>query len=213
MIKTILVTAALALFGFALGGIPTSHLIASRKHIDLSRRGSGNLGATNLSRALGWRLGFLVGVLDVLKGVFPSLVALLIFGLPETALLFVGMLTILGHVYTPYLRSHKGGKGVATGAGVIAVLFPSAILFGLFVFFSVALVSRYVSLASMTTYLLLIPYYVTRAHILKLGVEYDKLIFLVILFLLIIATHKENAIRLMQHTEPRFSLSSEKENV
>ncbi len=213
MMDTLLVTAALCLVGFALGGIPTSHLIASRKHIDLRKTGSGNLGATNLSRSLGARLGILVGVLDLLKGVLPSLVALLFFTLPRISVLFIGMLTILGHIYTPYLSSHRGGKGVATGAGVIAVLFPSAILFGLFVFFAMASITRYISLASMTTYVLLVPYYIVRGLILNLPIEYANLAFLGILSLLIIATHKENMKRLIHHTEPKFSFSADKEQV
>lgn len=211
--NSILLTAALALGGFALGGIPTSHLIASRKHIDLRKIGSGNLGATNMSRSLGARLGLIVGVLDLLKGVLPSFVALVFFDLPSNALLFVGMLTILGHIYTPYLPSHRGGKGVATGAGVIAVLFPSAILFGLFVFFSVALLTRYVSLASMTTYALLIPYYIFWSLLYEGPVEYAKLAFLGILSLLIIWAHKENVKRLLHHTEPKFSFPTSKEDV
>ena len=208
-----LLTAAFCLVGFALGGIPTSHLIASRKQIDLRKRGSGNLGATNLSRSLGWRLGILVGILDLLKGVVPSLVALLSFTLPTTSLLFVGMMTIMGHIFTPYLPSHRGGKGVATGAGVIAVLFPSAILFGLFVFFLVAVLTRYISLASMTTYVLLIPFYIFRTLILDLPIESTNLAFLGILSLLIVVAHKENLKRLIHHTEPKFSFSVEKEHV
>ena len=210
---TLLSTLVFCLLGFALGGIPTSHLIASKKQIDLRKRGSGNLGATNLSRSLGARLGILVGVLDILKGVLPSLVALVFFALPSTSLLFIGMLTILGHIYTPYLPSHRGGKGVATGAGVIAVLFPSAILFGLFVFFSVAVMTRFISLASMTTYVLLIPYYILSSLALDLPIEYAKLVFLAILSLLIIVAHKENVKRLMHHTEPKFSFSADKESV
>lgn len=210
---TVWSTVALCLAGFALGGIPTSHLIASRSDVDLKSRGSGNLGATNMSRTLGWRLGLVVGVLDLLKGVLPSLIALLFFSLPSTSLLFVGMMTIVGHIFTPYHSSHRGGKGVATGAGVIAVLFPSAILFGLFIFFSVAVMSRYISLASMTTYVLLIPYYIFRTLGQGLVIEYDKLVFLAILSLLIIAVHKENIERLMHHTEPKFSFTSQKEGV
>ena len=211
--NSILLTAVLALIGFALGGIPTSHLIASRKHVDLRKVGSGNLGATNMSRSLGARLGILVGVLDLLKGVLPPLMALVFFDLPSNALLVIGMLTIIGHIYTPYLPSHRGGKGVATGAGVIAVLFPSAILFGLLAFFSVALVSRYVSLASMTTYALLIPYYIFWSVQYGEPVEYASLAFLGILSLLIIWAHKENVKRLLHHTEPKFSVPERKENV
>lgn len=210
---TLLLTAVLCLAGFALGGIPTSHIVASSKHIDLRKRGSGNLGATNLSRSLGARLGILVGVLDLIKGVLPPLAALAFFALPSNALLCVGMLTILGHIHTPYLPSHRGGKGVATGAGVIAVLFPSAILFGLVVFFSVAAITRYVSLASMTTYVLLIPYYVSISLLFETPVESAKLAFLVLLSLLIIVAHKDNVKRLMHHAEPKFSFSAAKEIV
>ncbi len=209
MMGIILSTAALCLVGFALGGIPTSHIIALNKHIDLRKRGSGNLGATNLSRSLGPRLGILVGVLDILKGVLPPLVALAFFELSRTSLLFIGMMTIMGHIYTPYLPSHRGGKGVATGAGVIAVLFPSAILFGLFVFFSVAIITRYISLASMSTYVLLIPYY----SVMDRPGEYANLAFLGILSLVIIATHRENVRRLLHHTELKFSFSAGKESV
>lgn len=213
MMNIVLSTAVFCLVGFALGGIPTSHLIASSRHIDLQKRGSGNLGATNLSRSLGWRLGIMVGLLDLLKGVVPSLVVRLFFDLPNSSLLFVGIFTILGHIFTPYLRSHKGGKGVATGAGVIAVLFPSAILFGLFIFFSMATITRYISLASMLTYVLLIPYYIFRALALNLPVEFPPLAFLVILSLVIIVAHKGNIRRLLDHTEPKFSFSPDKEHV
>ncbi|HKM07700.1 MAG TPA: glycerol-3-phosphate 1-O-acyltransferase PlsY [Sphaerochaeta sp.] len=213
LMSILLGTIAFCLIGYALGGIPTAHIFASKKHIDLRKRGSGNLGATNLSRSLGWRLGVLVGVLDLLKGVVPSMVALVFFTLPNSSVLFVGMFTILGHIYTPYLASHRGGKGVATGAGVIAVFFPSAILFGLFVFFTVAAITRYISLASMATYILLIPYYVFTSMILNLPIEYAKLAFLVILSLLIIGTHKENVKRLLGNTEPKFSFATDKESV
>ncbi len=209
MMGNILGTAALCLVGFALGGIPTSHIVASKKHIDLRSRGSGNLGATNLSRSLGPRLGILVGVLDILKGVLPPLVALAFFDLSRLSLLSIGMMTIAGHIYTPYLPSHRGGKGVATGAGVIAVLFPPTILFALFVFFSVAIVTRYISLASMSTYVLLIPYHSVMGR----PVECANLAFLGLLSLLILSTHRENVKRLLHHTEPKFSFSAGKESV
>ncbi len=102
---------------------------------------------------------------------------------------------------------------MATGAGgVIAVLFPFAILAGLIVFFSVALISRYISLASMMTYGALIPYYLLFSGI-KGGqpIEYSRLVFLGMLALLIVFTHRTNIQRLMHHTEPRFSLSADKE--
>lgn len=208
----LLVTTALCLFGYLLGGIPTAYLVAKRKHIDLREKGSGNLGATNTSRTLGFRYGVTVGVLDLLKGVVPSLFALDFFSLPAVSLLCIGMATILGHVFSPYLPSQRGGKGVATGAGVIAVLFPSAIPVGLVVFFSVATGTRYVSLASITTYVVLIPYYLIRSHIQGQPIEYARLIFLCLLSLLILFTHRTNVNRLIHHSEPKFSFSADKEH-
>ncbi len=207
----LLVAATLCLFGYFLGGIPTAYLVARRKHIDLREKGSGNLGATNTSRTLGFRFGVAVGLLDLLKGVVPSLFALNFFSLSTVSLSCIGMATILGHVFTPFLPAHRGGKGVATGAGVIAVLFPSAIPAGLVVFFSIAIGTRYISLASMTTYVALIPYYLIASSILGQPIEYAGLVFLVLLSILILFTHRMNLNRLMHHTEPKFSFSADKE--
>ncbi|WP_320121269.1 glycerol-3-phosphate 1-O-acyltransferase PlsY [uncultured Sphaerochaeta sp.] len=212
MISNLLVTTVLCLFGYVLGGIPTAYLFAKRKHIDLRERGSGNLGATNTSRTLGFRYGVMVGALDLFKGVIPSLLAVQFFTLTTIPLLCIGMATILGHIYTPFLSTHRGGKGVATGAGVIAVLFPFAIVAGLVVFFSVALVSRYISIASITTYGALIPYYLLFSSIKGQQVEYSRLAFLGILALLILFTHRTNIQRLILHMEPKFSVFADKEH-
>lgn len=208
----LLFTAALCLFGYFLGGIPNAYLVAKRKHIDLREKGSGNLGATNTSRTLGFGYGVMVGILDLLKGVLPCLLALLFFSLSTVSLVCIGMATILGHIFTPFLPSHRGGKGVATGAGVIAVLFPSAILVGLIAFFSVAIGTRYICLASMTTYGVLIPYYLLVSGIQGQPIEYARLVFLSLLALLILFTHRMNINRLMHHTEPKFSFSADKEH-
>lgn len=210
--SNLLVPTSLCLFGYVLGGIPTAYLVAKRKHMDLREKGSGNLGATNTSRTLGFRYGIMVGMLDLLKGVLPCLLAVSFFSLSTVSLLCIGMVTILGHIYTPFLSSHRGGKGVATGAGVIAVLFPFAILAGLVVFFSVALASRYISLASMSTYGALIPYYLLGSGIQNQPIDSAKLAFLILLALLILFTHRTNIQRLMRHTEPKFSFSADKEH-
>nr|WP_319776050.1 glycerol-3-phosphate 1-O-acyltransferase PlsY [uncultured Sphaerochaeta sp.] len=209
--SNLLVATVICLFGYVLGGIPTAYLVARKKHVDLRKRGSGNLGATNTSRTLGLRFGILVGGLDLFKGVIPTLLAVLFTSLPTISLLCIGMATILGHIYTPFLPSHRGGKGVATGAGVIAILFPFAILAGLVVFFSVALASRYISLASMTTYGALIPYYLLFSGIQEQPIEYSRLVFLGLLALLILFTHRTNIHRLILHTEPKFSVFADKE--
>ena len=211
--NTLLLTSFICLFAYALGGIPTSYLFAKRKHVDLRKKGSGNLGATNTSRTLGFRFGVIVGVFDLLKGVLPCLLCLLFFSLSTVSLLCIGMAAILGHIYTPFRPTHKGGKGVATAAGVIAVLFPYAITAGLVVFFSVALASRYISLASMTTYIVLIPYYLLVSSLQGGAIELSELLFLIILTFLILYTHRTNIKRLMNRTEPKFSFTADKEHV
>ncbi|NCC65632.1 MAG: glycerol-3-phosphate 1-O-acyltransferase [Spirochaetia bacterium] len=211
--NTLLLTSFICLLAYALGGIPTSYLFAKKKHIDLREKGSGNLGATNTSRTLGFRFGVIVGVLDLLKGVLPCLLSILYLSLPTVSLLCIGMAAILGHIYTPFLPTHTGGKGVATAAGVIAVLFPYAIPVGLVVFFSVALASRYISLASMTTYIVLIPYYLLVSFLQGGAIELSELLFLIILTFLILYTHRTNIKRLMNRTEPKFSFTADKEHV
>lgn len=210
--STLLAAILFCLFGYLVGGIPTAHLVARRKQTDLRAKGSGNLGATNTSRTLGFRYGVMVGVIDLLKGVLPCLLAVSFFSLSTVSLLCIGMATILGHIYTPYLASHRGGKGVATGAGVIAVLFPSAIVAGLVVFFSVAYATRYISLASMTTYGVLIPYYLLLNTMQGQPIEHARLVFLVVLALLVLFTHRTNIQRLIRRTEPKFSFSADKEH-
>lgn len=117
---------------FLLGSIPTGLLLARAKGIDIRAAGSGNIGATNVGRILGRRLGLLCLVLDLLKGFAPTLAFGLASGLagrfnPEAreALLYlaVAAAAILGHVFSPWLR-FKGGKGVATGLGAMLAVFP-----------------------------------------------------------------------------------------
>lgn len=109
-----------AVLGFLLGSISPATIIARTRHVDL-RQGSGNPGATNVGRVLGVRWGVLVGLLDVIKGFVPTLLALLL--VDRTTAYVVGLATILGHVLSPFLRGH-GGKGVATSLGAILAVFP-----------------------------------------------------------------------------------------
>ena len=114
------VVAVTAVLGFFVGSINPSTIIARTRHADL-RQGSGNPGATNAGRVLGVRWGVVVGLLDVLKGLIPTLLALLLFD--RFTAYVVGMATVLGHVLSPFLRG-RGGKGVATSLGAILAVFP-----------------------------------------------------------------------------------------
>ncbi|MDX2380980.1 MAG: glycerol-3-phosphate 1-O-acyltransferase PlsY [Acidimicrobiia bacterium] len=115
------VPALLIAFSYVLGTFPSAILIAKANGIDISSFGSGNPGASNVTRALGWRKGVWVYALDALKGAIPAALALAVDGRPLAY--WCGAAAILGHMF-PVFRKFRGGKGVATGSGVLVVLFP-----------------------------------------------------------------------------------------
>lgn len=134
------------LLGYLIGSIPTALIVSRRKNMDIRQHGSGNIGATNTFRVLGKKAGYLVSLIDILKGVIPTLIALLISG--EYYAIFAGVAASIGHSYSIF-ANFKGGKSVATSAGVLTVLNPLSILFGVIVFGTVLLITKYVSLSSM----------------------------------------------------------------
>jgi glycerol-3-phosphate acyltransferase PlsY len=141
-----------AVAAFALGSIPFGLLIAKAKGIDIRDVGSGNIGATNVARNLGKRLGVVVLLLDAAKGAIPVAIILHTALVPsrEPYLLTVaGIGAIAGHCFSPWLR-FRGGKGVATSLGVFTVLAPFVTLGAGLVFAAVYKVSRAVSLGSIT---------------------------------------------------------------
>src|SRR6266852_4551303 len=118
-----------SLAAYFIGAIPFGYLIARSRGVDIFRQGSGNIGATNVGRVLGPAFGIVVFVLDFAKGAVPVAVAAwtagrLDSGLPRDSLeVTAGLAAFLGHLFPVYLR-FRGGKGVATGAGVMMVLVP-----------------------------------------------------------------------------------------
>jgi glycerol-3-phosphate acyltransferase PlsY len=144
-----------AVLSYLVGAIPFGYLLARSRGHDILREGSGNIGATNVARVLGLRFGLLVFALDFAKGALPAwLAGSLTPGEddrlpPDTLAVVAGVSAFLGHLFPVYLR-FRGGKGVATGAGVIAVLVPKVAAVVLLTWLLVLLLSRYVSLASLT---------------------------------------------------------------
>ncbi len=108
-------------FSYLMGTFPSAILVAKANGIDIASFGSGNPGASNVTRALGWRKGVWVYVLDALKGAIPTAIALVVDGRPLAY--WCGAAAIIGHMF-PVFRRFKGGKGVATGSGVLVVMFP-----------------------------------------------------------------------------------------
>ena len=123
----------LIVFAYLVGSIPTGLLLAKAfGGVDIRESGSGNIGATNVYRTLGRKVGLLTLVGDCLKGVIP-VVAAKCLGMPDMWIAAVGLAAFLGHVYTVFL-GFKGGKGVATALGVFLAVSPLAVLVALAVF-------------------------------------------------------------------------------
>src|SRR5437868_4272502 len=146
----------IALLSYLVGAVPFGYLVARWRGVDIFKAGSGNIGATNVGRVLGRKFGLLVFFLDCLKGAVPTLAATI----PEhhvprdVAGVTAGLSAFLGHLFPVYLR-YRGGKGVATGAGVVCVLVPLPAVAALFTWLVVVSASHTVSLASLTAALAL----------------------------------------------------------
>ena len=197
---------------YLLGSIPFGLLIAKAHGKDLRSIGSGNIGATNVSRALGRKWAYFCFVLDVLKGLIPMLVTMLI-AKPDTVLtlwlwLAVGCAAILGHIFPIYIK-FKGGKGVATSFGVALGLWPYytiCVLFAFGVWAVTVLIWRYVSLASIAASVTFILALIA-AIILKTDWQFSNLwpilITAVAIPVMVIVRHRENIKRLLAGTESK----------
>jgi acyl phosphate:glycerol-3-phosphate acyltransferase len=136
---------------FLSGAVPYGLLVCRTQGIDLREVGSGNIGATNAARALGKRFGLIILALDVLKGFVPVFLIRLWLDADPQRDLFVGgamVAAVLGHMFTPFLR-FRGGKGVATGLGVILAANPIAGACGLVIYIGVYAVTHISSLGSL----------------------------------------------------------------
>ncbi|MEI8040633.1 MAG: glycerol-3-phosphate 1-O-acyltransferase PlsY [Verrucomicrobiota bacterium] len=189
---------------YLLGSIPTGFLVAKARGVDIRAVGSGNIGATNVFRILGRTAGILVLLVDAAKGwLAVSVVASWVGGWTHASptagvwmALVAGVAAILGHNYTCWLH-FKGGKGIATSAGVLVALVPAALLIVLGIWIVVFAVSRYVSLASICAALAL-PFAAWLHH------ESRTIIIVTFaLAALAIYKHKANIKRLMNGTENR----------
>ena len=144
---------ATALLGYLLGSIPTGFLVARARGVDIRTVGSGNIGATNAFRVLGKGLGIFVLLMDALKGWIAVQVGAYFINrlLPGAALdnlrITAGIAAILGHNFTCWLN-FKGGKGIATSAGVLIALVPWALVIILSIFIILFLTTRFVSVGS-----------------------------------------------------------------
>jgi glycerol-3-phosphate acyltransferase PlsY len=182
---------------YLVGSVPTGLLLAKALGgVDIRTTGSGNIGATNVYRTLGKKVGIMTLVGDCLKGIIPVVLAKQM-GLPVEWVAAVGAAAFLGHVYTIFL-GFKGGKGVATALGVFLAMAPLAVLCALAVFIVVILTWRYVSLASISAAAAM------PIFILLLGNPPPIVIMTLLIAALVIYKHRENIDRLRSGTESKF---------
>ena len=192
------------IIAYLLGSIPFGYLIVRRKlGDDIRQTGSGGTGATNVSRRAGKTAGVITLVLDALKG---SLAVLLAMGLsPDVHWIIAAaaIVAIIGHMFPVWL-GFRGGKGVATGVGVFLILAPIALLCAGIVFLGVVLLTRYVSLGSITA-AVTIPFFVWLQSVFVAPVaELKSLLIAAILgAVLIVFAHRGNIGRLARGTESK----------
>lgn len=195
-------SAVSVIVGYLLGSLNTSLIIGRFYKVDVRQHGSGNAGMTNTLRTLGKKAALLVIFGDMLKGILAYLAGYFIFG-GKLGGMLAGTACIIGHIW-PAFFGFKGGKGVLTALAVL-IMFDWQIALGLFVVFTIILLlTRYVSLGSVTAAFL---FPISAA---AFGRDTQTLIFSGIIAVLVILKHHENIGRLLSGTESKFSLSRKK---
>ncbi|HHX97621.1 MAG: glycerol-3-phosphate 1-O-acyltransferase PlsY [Kiritimatiellia bacterium] len=184
---------------YLLGSIPNGLLIAKTKGVDLRRTGSGNIGATNVFRCVGKSFGILALFLDAAKGFIPAFVfPRLLEGPPNWLALACGIAAVAGHTWPVWL-GFKGGKGVATSAGMLLGIAPAAVGLGLLAFAITLTLTRYASLGSIVAAVVVPTAYAVMDGA---GNPLTAIVF-ALMGLLVIYKHRTNIGRLRRGQEPR----------
>ncbi|MBQ7198963.1 MAG: glycerol-3-phosphate 1-O-acyltransferase PlsY [Selenomonadaceae bacterium] len=190
-------TAGILIFSYLLGSIPNGLIFGKLIwHKDLRQFGSKNIGATNAWRVLGRKAGILIFLLDFLKGALSVKLAEIFIG-DAWAMICAGILAILGHTFSIFLKL-RGGKGVATGLGVIAMMMPKVTAIVFLIWLAIFIATRYVSVSSI----------IAAAATPILAFIFDEptefVLFGLAAALFIIFRHRENILRLRAGKENRF---------
>jgi glycerol-3-phosphate acyltransferase PlsY len=200
--------ALLTLTAYLIGSIPFGLLIARLKGVDIRKEGSGNIGATNVLRVIGKRWGIFTLFLDILKGFIPAFFFAQLLNLDHDWRLLFGAAAILGHTFPIYLK-FKGGKGVATSAGMLLGVAPVAMGVGFIAWGVCMAISRYVSLSSIVASFAI----ATTIWVRK---EYQQNIIsqvvITLLCLLVIWLHRANIKRILNGTESKMGRQKEKKS-
>lgn len=197
------------ILAYLIGSIPSAVWMGKLFYnVDVRRHGSGNAGATNVIRVLGYKAGIPVMIVDVLKGFAAVQIAYLFpaDGMSADTLNYIRMAlafsAVLGHVF-PVFAGFRGGKGVGTLAGAAIALYPIALLIVLVIFIVIIAITRYVSLGSITCGLLFPFIVIVLTHETHAGL----IILSLVIAVFIPFTHRKNIKRLINGTESRFDFS------
>ncbi|MGE3063847.1 MAG: glycerol-3-phosphate 1-O-acyltransferase PlsY [bacterium] len=194
------------LASYLTAGIPFAYIIAKIfLKIDIRTVGSGNVGATNVYRLGGLKMGVAVFILDFLKGLIPTLISIYLFDKNIHVSTIVAITTVLGHMFTPYLK-FQGGKGAATSFGAFIVIFPVVAGVCALFFLVTVLISRIVALGTIIAVAVFPIAYFVLGHILDLNFPFNyfsfanlSLIILIVVF--IVFKHRSNISRMMKGNE------------
>jgi glycerol-3-phosphate acyltransferase PlsY len=206
------------LLSYLAGSIPTSIIMSKlTRGIDIRDYGSGNAGATNVIRVLGWKIGIVVIIVDVGKGVLATLLIskLRVDPVPlsdNLIQIIAGLSAVLGHIWTIF-AGFKGGKGVGTAAGMLFSLYPIAGIICLVIFAVVLLTGRYVSIASMTAAVSLPIVILILNYFFNYSISKELFYFAIFMALLIVFTHRSNVRRLMKGEENQIKKISFKKSI
>ncbi|WP_029521414.1 glycerol-3-phosphate 1-O-acyltransferase PlsY [Persephonella sp. IF05-L8] len=188
---------AYLIFTYLIGSIPFGYIVGKLFGKDITKEGSGNIGATNVTRTIGKKAGILVLILDLLKGFIPVFFAKNYFHFEPKFIGLVAVMAVIGHCFSVFMK-FKGGKGVATGFGVLIALSAKVALITFILWLGVFLATGYVSLASIIA---------TSFSWVMLGIIEQNLYYTwaaLIISLIIVMKHSSNIERLMKGTENRF---------
>jgi len=185
----------LSLIAFLMGSIPVGLIVAKIKGVDLRKVGSGNIGATNVLRAIGKGPALITLAGDLLKGFIPVIIGGYILE-DSLGTGMIGLSAILGHDFSIFLR-FRGGKGVATSLGVLLAFSPVVAVLTIIIWIIIVFMTRYSSLGAIVSFLLL------PLNIYVFDYSYNKFVVSIFITLLLLFKHRGNLERLYKGREPR----------
>lgn len=217
------ILAAIFVLSYLLGSIPWAIIISRKvKGIDIREHGSGNAGGTNVFRILGWKYGLLVIVLDAVKGALAVLLVARLYLLQPVPInnpsgyfedftiiqVLAGIFAVIGHIWSVFAK-FKGGKGIATGLGMLLSITSVDMLIGLGIFILIVTLTKYVSLGSLLAAISVPISLIIRQNLFHAEIQGYGIIlpFISGVVLLVIYTHRKNIVRIFQGRENKISFS------